>query len=661
MKLLRLGSSALIFGLALSSISCKRPPIMVQRDTGMMMEPDAGVIDLMQPPAMAVLTTSNPGDLIDDKVTRVGADLAGADSTLDISANVTSVQSVTLGDDGYGYVTFDAPEDVGGIMVVTDLDDIDEDGAVGGRYIQGDQTALQSPKGVAIANTAGWILVADVGAGDIKAFEKSASGNVAPAFTVSDLGGRSVWDIYYDEARSRLFAAGTDGSVIVYDDFENDRGASGPTRTIVPYDGGAQISVNLHGIYYSYDDDLLIVSDVGDAADATDGQIFTIAAASMADGDTPIQGRIYGDQTELGNPVDIAYGRGYLYIAEKSNDYVLRYDDVIALVGDRNEPADYQSAVTKAESVQFAGGVILASANPGEFENDAVVRLSLNLDVTLATLNGFVEVVSLQSTTVDSQGYGYVTYDRQAGYGGIMGFSDLPGRMGDGPLGTANRNIAGADTLLKSPKGLTVSNDRSLMFVADVGAEAIFAFNLDDTGNVAPAYSIDNLLFGAPAWDVAYDDANDRLFAAETRGRVLVFDTVTADQGAPDRNFFPVNEAGDRLSVNLHGIVYVPEVDILLLSDVGDAENPNDGQIFIVEGASEASGVKVMRAQIGGAMTNLGNPVDISFDGKDLYVAEKSNDYVLRFDDVLNLTGMNDIAPAAQYSVTKAESVQILR
>ena len=38
----------------------------------------------------------------------------------------------------------------------------------------------------------------------------------------------------------------------------------------------------------------------------------------------------------------------------------------------------------------------------------------------------------------------------------------------------------------------------------------------------------------------------------------------------------------------------------------------------------------------GATNTSLGNPVDIAFDGRNLYVAEKSNNALLRFDDILS-------------------------
>ncbi len=63
--------------------------------------------------------------------------------------------------------------------------------------------------------------------------------------------------------------------------------------------------------------------------------------------------------------------------------------------------------------------------------------------------------------------------------------------------------------------------------------------------------------------------------------------------------------------------------------------------------------------QIGGPSTNLGNPVDIAFDGEHLYVAEKSNDLILRFDDIAASAG-GDVAPSQSIMRVKPESVSLI-
>jgi hypothetical protein len=127
---------------------------------------------------------------------------------------------------------------------------------------------------------------------------------------------------------------------------------AGPNRVVTPVDGmGGKISVNLHGIYYVPGDDTLLLSDVGDAASASDGQLFTIANASTVMNTAPTVVRIAGSNTALGNPVDIEFDGTNLYVAEKSNDLLLRYDNILDRTGFQNSAADLATKVTKAESV----------------------------------------------------------------------------------------------------------------------------------------------------------------------------------------------------------------------------------------------------------------------------------------------------------------------
>jgi hypothetical protein len=55
----------------------------------------------------------------------------------------------------------------------------------------------------------------------------------------------------------------------------------------------------------------------------------------------------------------------------------------------------------------------------------------------------------------------------------------------------------------------------------------------------------------------------------------------------------------------------------------------------------------------------LGNPVDIAFDGANLYVAEKSQGMVLRFDNILSSAG-GDVSPDASIAQAAPESVVLI-
>ena len=116
---------------------------------------------------------------------------------------------------------------------------------------------------------------------------------------------------------------------------------------------------------------------------------------------------------------------------------------------------------------------------------------------------------------------------------------------------------------------------------------------------------------------------------------------------------------------NLHGIVYVAETDQLILSDVGSGANPTDGKLYVLDNGSTADGITDVTVNIDNGDNNtvgntqLGNPVDIAFDGEHLYVAEKSQGMVLRFDNILDSAG-GDVTPSLTWMQSSPESVSLI-
>ncbi len=101
--------------------------------------------------------------------------------------------------------------------------------------------------------------------------------------------------------------------------------------------------------------------------------------------------------------------------------------------------------------------------------------------------------------------------------------------------------------------------------------------------------------------------------------------------------------------VRTHGITYIQDQDMMLLTDVGAASSPDDGAYFVIENFTAKSGDGVIsmdeRRRVGGDLTALGNPVDIAYDGfsNAIIVAERANSggRVLAF----NLADEGNVAP----------------
>ncbi|MGB7337937.1 MAG: hypothetical protein WBC91_03515, partial [Phototrophicaceae bacterium] len=82
-----------------------------------------------------------------------------------------------------------------------------------------------------------------------------------------------------------------------------------------------------------------------------------------------------------------------------------------------------------------------------------------------------------------------------------------------------------------------------------------------------------------------------------------------------------------------------------------------DGHIYAVSDAITADGNVTVSLHILGPDSLLGNPVDAVWDGSGLYIAEKANDAVLYFGNLLDMNGMMDMTPTSVLDVTNPESL----
>lgn len=548
--------------------------------------------------------------------------------------------------------------------------------------LSGGNTGLASPKGITRIDSAGLIVVANVSANNLLVFGASAAGDQAPLATVAL--GTNAWDTTYDAKADRLFVAQVDGSVAVYDDFlETLPGATTP-RIFTSATAGT--TSNMHGIDYDAASDRLVVSDVGSAADATDGSLYVFANASSATGAvTPIV-TIAGASTLLGNPVDLQLDGGDVRIAEKSNDAILIYRNIFESQGGDIAP-DVVFPTTKPESLAVVpegpgkpGATdlsdtnvpysLLFTSNPGAGTDGLTFSISRNVTAPSALFDalGASGLTDVENIMLDQNGDAYLTFD--AASPGIAVIGAIADRSGDAVDLGRDRVIQGASTGLITPKGLEIADALGLLLVSDTGTGNVEIFSTCDSGDVAPIASLDGT--GTP-WDSDYAPSIDALFVAQTNGTVDVYDGFSLNLGSdgPSRTITPQSgglglaAATGALASNLHGIRYDQRSDTLIVADVGVGAGgaaATDGALFTLENASTAAGTVEVGKLVFGALTGLGNPVDIAFDGTDLYVAEKANNggaiQVWRnFLTDASLTG--NVAPSASVAAVAPESIVI--
>lgn len=319
---------------------------------------------------VGIYATSNPNGVTSDYVVGIDRDMKNAANLFKL-ANIGSMQSLTFDDAGNALMTFDGQNNSsGGVLKFAGTpEESGKNPQINTRSTDGSI----APKGLAWVKDRNndqldndVLIVADVGnnntSGSIRVYNVE-NGTPSLEFSVTDLGedNKKIWDVAYDQGNDRLFATRTDGVLLVYlDFFQNRQNQNQPVQVTPVNSNGNKISTNLHGIVYDEDDDVMVLSDVGDAANATDGMIivFDDFFSRIADQGDLVQdlqatGTIAGNNTKLGNPVDIIVKRGSLYVAEKSNDLVMRYDNIFNLNADSNTAANAAIKVIKPESLSL--------------------------------------------------------------------------------------------------------------------------------------------------------------------------------------------------------------------------------------------------------------------------------------------------------------------
>lgn len=152
-------------------------------------------------------------------------------------------------------------------------------------------------------------------------YQKTATGfTLLNSYTT----GFKLWGIHM-EGNDLYAVVDLTSDLVVFKDFlKNTSGNITATKRV-----SIQGLVRTHGITYSAKDDLMVLTDVGDAVSGTDGGLvfiknFNSVFASTANAgtiSTDKQIRIYGPNSQLGNPVDVAYDHvtNTTYVAERLN------------------------------------------------------------------------------------------------------------------------------------------------------------------------------------------------------------------------------------------------------------------------------------------------------------------------------------------------------
>ncbi len=135
----------------------------------------------------------------------------------------------------------------------------------------------------------------------------------------------NLWGIHIEGNTLYAIVDNSDKLAVFNNFFSNPDGMIMPNITVQ-----VEGIVRTHGITYSASDDIMVLTDVGEASSADDGAVHVISSfmskLSGAGNNGIIslgsQIRVAGSSTLLGNPVDVAYDSDtkMIYIAERAKD-----------------------------------------------------------------------------------------------------------------------------------------------------------------------------------------------------------------------------------------------------------------------------------------------------------------------------------------------------
>ena len=428
--------------------------------------------------------------------------------------------------------------------------------------------------------------------------------------------------------------------------------------------------VRTHGLAYSGSDDVMILTDIGDATNTTDDGGFHIIADftmkfdKLSDGDVLTlanQTRVAGSSTLMGNPIDVAYDAetDAVYISEIGNGKVLGFTNI----GEGGNLAPtFNKDLAMASSIYFS-----SDETDGDIGTETTGQVTYlystnnaNGDINVYDGMGtLVKTVTSESTA--SEGIYYSALNNaviQASRSNLKleNYADFSGSA-DGSSITSS--FASAAELM-SPREIAVSGDK--VVVSDNAEHKFYVYSYEGAAfTLMNTFEVD-----FNVWGVTFKGEN-----------LLAVVDVTSDL-AIFENFFENNMTDGAITadkqitiegiVRTHGIDYSEADDVLVMSDIGDAADANtDGGFQVIQDfskkldATEDGGSIALADQtrIAGAATLMGNPIDVAYDHKTktVFVAEVGNGKILGFTDVLNSSG--NVAPSINNDLAMASSIYL--
>ena len=475
-----------------------------------------------------------------------------------------------------------------------------------------------------------------------------------------------VWGIAF-KGKDLYGVVDTTGDLAVYYDFLTNAkdGLLRPSKRVT-----IEGIVRTHGLVYDGTDDVMVLTDIGDAANTIDDggfhviENFSSKFDALSDGEklsVSQQVRVSGPSTLMGNPIDVAYDAqtDAVYISEIGNGKVLGYTDI-------NEGGDISPSYSKdlmaASSIYFSSNE--TDDNAGKATVNQLTRLyatnNANGDINVYDGMGATTKI-VTSISEASEGIFYSAINdvviqasrsnlRLEYYGGFFNFNNGS---------TISPHFTSATDLV-SPREIAVSGNS--VVVSDNGENKFYIYHIEGTSFKL----VSTLITNCNLWGITFK--GDDLLAVVDKSSDLAVYKNFLKNNKTDGVIAPDKQITIEGIVRTHGIDYSEADDVLVMSDIGDASNANtDGGFQIIENfsttleaTSHGSSIALSdQIRIAGPSTLMGNPIDIAYDNdtKTVFVAEVGNGKILGFTDVLNASG--DVAPAVANDLMSASSIYL--
>jgi len=540
----------------------------------------------------------------------------------------------------------------------TDISTLMEDTSISAAYSS--SADLESPRELAVNGST--YVVSDNGSN--KFYVYSSDGNGFTLMNTVEVP-FNVWGITF-KGEDLYAVVDSSSDLAVFYDFEANvtDGVLRPSKRVT-----IEGIVRTHGLTYDGTDDVMVLTDIGDAANGTDDGGFQVINDfsskfdALSDGDVltlDMQTRVAGASTMLGNPIDVAYDseEDAIYISEIGNGKVLGFTSI----GDGGDVApSYSMDLTSASSIYFSsdetdGNTGMATANT---RTQLYVTNNSDGNVSVYDATGAL-IKSVMTESSASEGIFYsATNDAliQASRSEMRleYYSDFSGTM-DGD--SATTDFTGDDELA-SPREIAVFGNK--VVVSDNDMHMFYVYSFDGS-----SFTLESTLDpGFNVWGITFK-GGDLIAVVDGSSDIAVFNdfldndmdgSITADKRITVQGI-----------VRTHGIDYSEADDVLVMTDIGDAANGTDDGGFQViqdfssklDDVSDGGSIAMSdQTRVSGGATLLGNPIDIAYDHKTqtVFISEVGNGKVLAFSDALNITG--NVAPDVNNDLAAASSLYL--